>query len=106
MNKDLKFLIEMKKHWGTSNTDFAKHQTLGKMIEDWIDELQAIRVQAAVIKKNADGLLPCPFCGETKINLWMYKDFWKIQCDNSECASLMEDFPFKETAIDTWNKRV
>lgn len=72
----------------------------------WYEEqLRRVGVEPGVIKKNADGLLPCPFCGNDRVHLLSENGWYKVQCSNSECAALMEDCMFQETARNTWNKR-
>ena len=40
-NKDLAFLKDMKKEYSRCLDDVGSYQMLGKMIDDWIDELQS-----------------------------------------------------------------
>lgn len=61
------------------------------------------QVQAAVIKKNAEGLLPCPFCGgEPFVN----KKDASLEVLCPKC--LINGFVGieKQNIIEAWNKRI
>lgn len=65
-------------------------------------------LDALVIKKNADGLLPCPFCGgdaEILPTGTTEPRWFTVQC--KECfAEPPEDMATKEEIVMYWNKRV
>lgn len=94
-----------KKFWNKAvvHTDADVEQMYSWITENF--EPKSRPLEAGVIKKNAEGLLPCPFCGETEIRLWRDDSYMIIKCGNSECGASMDEFVFKSTAIDTWNKR-
>jgi len=48
MSDNLEFLKEMRTHWELSSHDITRYEMLGKMIDDWIDELEQIPVNAIV----------------------------------------------------------
>lgn len=64
-----------------------------------------------VIKKNAEGLLPCPFCGSSpKIgSLGGDNENWMVYCPDCQCASAemgVGGIDSKEDCIAKWNIRV
>jgi len=65
-------------------------------------------LQAGVMKKNAEGLLPCPFCrgdatvegqGELIGNRWTTR---AVTCKDCECWT--DEYPTATEAIASWNK--
>lgn len=70
---------------------------------NWIEDKLSHQVQAAVIKKNAEGLLPCPFCGgEPFVN----KKDASLEVLCPKC--LINGFVGieKQNIIEAWNKRI
>jgi len=70
------------------------------------------QLDCRVIKKNADGVLPCPFCGsDGMIGEYQTKEdndhkIYIAQCSSEDCNVLFgEPELTKEDAIETWNKR-
>jgi hypothetical protein len=61
-------------------------------------------VEARVIKKNADGLLPCPFCARTNMDIVEWnKNLFSISC---KCgAESPNDSKSKEGIKRIWNRR-
>jgi len=82
-----------------------------------IAEIISLPVEAQVIKKNAEGLLPCPKCGSDVDMIRIGNDYTKkrritVKCTNSDCriertdAALRQNMEWLEkVAIETWNKR-
>ena len=56
---------------------------------------------------HPDEILPCPWCGERRVNVskfYYLKPMWATECENCNARSgLVLD---KDNALDAWNDRV
>ena len=63
--------------------------------------------EAEVIRKNAEGLLPCPFCGSDKVELneaiLNMKPAWIVEC--MVCYASPSSAYIKKEAVNIWNTR-
>jgi len=76
-------------------------------LDNYIDYLSS---QLEPLKKNAEGLLPCPFCkSEPQIaSLGGDKENWIVLCPNCQRASVemgINGAETKEDCIAMWNER-
>ena len=66
--------------------------------------IESSQLEPQVIKKNADGLLPCPFCKRTNMEIVRWsKNLFSISC-KCGCES-SNDSKSKEGIKRIWNRR-
>lgn len=77
----------------------------------YIEELYGklnISLEPEVIVQNANGLIPCPFCGSKEVRTWQKSDgYWNIQCNDKDanCTAMIYDFDTRDEAMNHWNYR-
>ena len=97
--------------------EIVTKQSFMEALADYKNQISS-QLDCRVIKKNAEGLLPCPKCGSDAEILRIGNNYTKkrritVKCTNTNCriertdAALRNNMEWLEkVAIESWNKRI